>query len=412
MMHLGLRGHFRAGVDSLKHSKLRSFWTMFGIIVGVGAVITIVAIGEGIKNQVSGQIHKSGKDLITVRSSQITFGSGSSTSNQSALSGISVSGQLSGGDIATVSKASGVINSAPLTLVSGAIKGDYGKYKNGFVVGTSPDLPGLLNQSLAYGTFFTSDDSNSNVAVIGQAVAQKLFNVDVPLARSFSFHGQTFVVDGIFNQFNFAPLSQQADFNNAIFIPSDVAENLTNNTAPTYEILARADSTNHINQVAKNISASLNKTHGGDSGFVVLTGSQNLATNNNILDLLTRLIAGVATISLIVAGIGIMNVMLISVSERVREIGIKKAVGATNRQILGQFMVEASLISFIGGLIGIGLAYFIDFAIRISTDFKPIINWQIVLIATGISLMVGILAGSIPAIKASYLDPIEALRAE
>jgi putative ABC transport system permease protein len=412
MIGFRFAAQLRSGMDSLKHSKLRSFWTMFGVIIGVAAVITIVAIGNGIKQQIGSQIHQYGSNIITVRTSELSFGSGSSVNNVSALSGLSVSGPLTGSDYSTVSKASGVNSSAPLSLVSGQVSGDNGVYKNGFVIGTTPDLSNLLNQSLAYGNFIGNQDAGTSVAVLGPKAALSLFNEDVPLGRSFKFREHNFLVEGIFNDFNSSPLSQQADFNNAVFIPYDVGQSLTNNTSPVYEILARAAVQSETNQVAHNIKSALNSTHGGQSGFTILTGSQNLAVNNSILGLLTKLIAGVAGISLLVAGIGIMNVMLVSVSERVREIGIRKAVGATNRQILSQFMLESALISFIGGVIGIALAFFIDFAIRISTDFRPDITWQIVVIASGVSLFFGIVFGSIPAIKAAAKDPIEALRAE
>jgi putative ABC transport system permease protein len=405
-------GHIRAGVDSMRRSKIRSFWTMLGIIIGVTSVISIVAIGEGIKTQIGGEIHHYGSNLITVRTAELTTGSGSSNTNYDALSGFSVSSPLSSQDIVTVNKTKGVTESAPLTLVSGAVKGDYGTDKTGFVLGTSNQLPSLLNQSLQYGNFFGASDADNNVAVLGENAALALFNEDVPLGRSLIFRGQKFIVDGIFNQFTTTPLSQQADFNNAVFIPNDVGESLTKQTAPTYEILARSGTAQQTKAVANSIRSNLNAAHGGQSGFQVLTGNQDLDVNNGILDLLTKLIAGVAAISLLVGSIGIMNVMLVSVAERVREIGIRKAVGATNRQILSQFMVESSLISFLGGLIGIGLSYLIELGIRLSTNLEPTISWQIVALAAGVSLLLGIVFGTFPAVKAARKDPIEALRAE
>jgi putative ABC transport system permease protein len=385
---------------------------MFGIIIGVASVILIAAIGEGVKQQVGAQIHQYGPNIITVRTSQLSVGSGSSINNISSLSGLSISGPLSGGDISTISKVKNISSYAPLTLVSGQVSGDNGVAKDSFVVGTNPSLPGLLNESLSYGNFLAPEDAGTNEAVIGQDVATRLFNESVPLGRVFTFRNQTFIVKGIFNEFNTAPLSQQADFNNAVFIPYDVAEGLTNNTAPTYEVLARANKPSNTSSAASSIKAALNQSHGGDSGFSVLTGNQNLAVNNSILDLLTKLIAGVAGLSLLVAGVGIMNVMLVSVSDRLREIGIRKAVGATNRQILAQFMVESTFISTMGGILGILLAFFVDLCIRVSSNFRPDVSWQIVVLASGVSILVGIVFGSVPAVKAAKKDPIDALRAE
>jgi len=377
------RGHLKAGIDSVRSAKLRSFWTCLGVIIGVASVISVVAIGEGIKQQIGGQIHHLGNNLITIRpAGELQSGAGAS-GNANLLSGFSISGSLTANDATTVSQTPGLAASAPLTIAGGSVSGDDGIYHGGFVIGTTADLPSLLNQSLANGVFLESGLSNNNVAVLGQQAANAMFNEDVPLGHSLTYHGQQFVVQGIFNQFTTTPLSQQADLNNAIFIPNDIAESLTNNTAPTYEILARPTNAKQTAAVAKQIEAELGKNHGGQSGFNVLTGNQNLSSNDNILELLTRLIAGVAAISLLVGGIGIMNVMLVSVAERTREIGIRKAVGATNRQILSQFVIEATLLGVVGGVLGIALAFLIDLGLRLATNLVPNISWQIVAIASG-----------------------------
>lgn len=405
-------GHLKSGIGSVRSTKLRSFWTMLGVIIGVASVITVVSIGTGIKQQISGQIHHFGKNLITVRPAQLQAGGNSSGSSLNLIAGLSTSGPLNGKDISTATHVHGIAASAPLTISDGAISGDRGSYRDGFVIGTTGDLPSLINQSMAYGSFLDDDDTGTNSAVLGQHASEELFNEDVPLGHSFTFHGQRFIVKGIFNQFAAAPLSTQLDFNNAIFIPNDVAEKLSNNTAPTYEVLIRPSDASKTTAVVAGIRQALAKTHGGQNNFSVLAGNQNLTTSDSILGLLTKLIAGVAAISLLVSGIGIMNVMLVSVAERKHEIGIRKAVGATNRQILSQFLIESSVLSLWGGVIGIGLAFLIDITLRVLTDLEPSISWQIVLLASGVSLLVGIIFGTVPAFKAARKDPIEALRSE
>jgi putative ABC transport system permease protein len=403
-------GHIKAGVDSVRGAKLRSLWTMLGVIIGVASVITVVGIGNGIKQQVGSQIHHLGQNLITVRPAQLTTGSGSNSLN--IAGGLGISGPLSLKDVDVISHTPGVAASAPLTIVAGTPSGEQGNYRNGFVVGTTSALPGLLNQSMAYGAFFDDGDNGTNVAVLGQHASESLFNEDVPLGRSFSFHGQQFIVRGIFNQFASTALGQQADFNNAIFIPNDVAESLSKNTASTYEVLARPAGGQATKAVADRLRTALDQAHGGQSGLAVQSGNQNLAASDNILALLTKLIAGAASISLLVGGIGIMNVMLVSVSERMHEIGIRKAVGATNRQIMSQFLIEAGILSLVGGVIGVMLAFVIDVALRVFTDLQPSISWQIVLLASGVSLLIGVIFGTIPAVKAARKHPIEALRSE
>lgn len=406
------RGHLKAGIDSVRGAKLRSFWTMLGVIIGVASVITAVSIGEGIKQQISGQIHHFGDNLITVRPAALHSGAAAGGDTLDLVSGLNVSTPLTNKDLSIIQRVPGVAASAPLTIASGSIRGTTGDYNDGFVLGTTSDLPDLINQSLTYGTFLTIDNTGDNVAVLGQHAADKLFDEDVPLGRSFTFHGERFIVHGIFEPFKTSPLSQQADFNNAIFIPNDVAERLSKNTAPTYEVLIRPDDAKRTAQLAATIDRTLASAHGGQAHFNVETGAQNRQSSDTILDLLTRLIAGVAAISLLVGGIGIMNVMLVSVAERMHEIGIRKAVGATNRQIMSQFMIESSVLSLAGGLVGIALAYLIEVILRIFTSLQPVISWQVVLLSSGVSLLVGVIFGTVPALQAARKDPIEALRSE
>ncbi len=406
------RGHLKAGLDSLRGAKFRSFWTMLGIIIGVASVITVLAIGEGVKQQVSGQIHHLGKDVITIRPAQLQAGSGTGKSSANLLAGLGISSLLTPKDVTLIKQAKSVSASAPLSIVPGKISGDSGAYNNGYVIGTTSDLSSLLNQSVADGGFLSDDDTGANAAVLGPRAAVALFNEDVPLGRSFTFHGEQFIVRGVFNQFSATPLSQQVNFNDAVFIPYDVGQRLTKDTSPTYEVLAKSSSTAQTSSAASSIKYTLDKAHGGQSNFSVATASQSLGESDYVLGLLTRLIAGVAGISLLVGGIGIMNVMLVSVAERMREIGIRKAVGATNRQILSQFMIESSVLSLGGGVLGILLALVADGLLRLLTDLRPVITWQAVLLATSVSLLVGIIFGSVPALKAARRDPIDALRSE
>jgi len=403
------QAHLKAGIDAVRSAKFRSLWTMLGVIIGVASVITVVGIGEGIKQQVSGQIHHLGQNLITIRPSAINAGP---AGDGSLIGDLAINQPISSKDVGVIGRTAGVTASAPLSILGGQIKGDHGVFRDGFVLGTSSDLPSLLNQSMLYGSFFGSDENGANAAILGQHASEELFNEDVPLGRSLNFHGQQFIVRGVFNQFTSMPLTQQADFNNAVFIPNDVAQSLSRNTAPIYEVLARPAVGQKPAAVADRIRGELDRAHGGNSNLAVSSGNQNLAANNGILDLLTRLIAGVAAVSLLVGGIGIMNVMLVSVTERMHEIGIRKAVGATNRQIMSQFVVESAVLSLIGGVIGVALAFLIDVLLRVFTDLQPRIGWQIVVLATGVSLLVGVIFGTVPAAKAARKAPIDALRFE
>jgi putative ABC transport system permease protein len=277
---------------------------------------------------------------------------------------------------------------------------------------TNPNLMTLLNQSVSTGTFLSYQQNYDNSVILGSNAANALFSENIPLGRTLMINGQSFTVMGIMNAFPNTPLSQNEEYNNAVFIPYSVEESLTNNTAATFEILAQTKNPKNTKSVITSIRSALVTAHGGQSDFSVLTANQSLVTSSGVLTLLTQLITGVAAISLLVGGVGIMNVMLVSVTERMHEIGIRKAIGATNRQILSQFMIESTMLSLSGGIIGVILALVVDVGLRLATSLQPIISWQTVILATGISFIIGVVFGSVPALKAARKDPISALRIE
>lgn len=400
------KGYVKLAINGVRANRWRSFLTMLGVIIGVASVIAVISISEGVKQQVNGQIAKLGRDLLTVRAQPVSSGQG-----VNGLTALTITSPLPGRDYGTVAATKGVDTAVPLTIVNGAAQGDM--TANGtLAIGTTADLGNLLHQPLAYGQFWNGNEDTSNVAVLGPQAARQLFNENVPLGRSFSFRGQTFTVRGIFSSFDASLLPGTVNFNNAIFIPYAVAQSLTSQTAPLYEVLAKPVSSQQLDQTQAAITKRLLKSHAGQHDFAVLKSSQTLAVGNSIIDLLTRLVAGVAAIALLVGGVGIMNVMLVSVTERMHEIGIRKAVGATNRQVLGQFMVESAVLSLAGGLLGIAVAAIIDLLMVLFTDVHPVFSWQAVVLATGVSLLVGLLFGSVPAIKAARKEPIDALRNE
>jgi len=407
------RGNFKTAIASVRASKWRSLMTMMGIIIGIVSVVTVVSIGEGVKQQVISQTNHLGKDLITIRPGKVV-----NRDKEGNITGVNLfasyttAGALTNEDVDTVQKTKGIQQAVPLSIVAGAIMYDRQTFPDVIMIGTSPDLPTVLGQNIPYGDFFTTNDSNQNGAIIGPKVAQSVFGQEVPLGQSFEFLGQTFIVRGMFEEFETSPLSLEADFNNAIFIPHQVVQEITNKKATIYEIIAKPAVASQGDIVASATAANLKKAHGNQEDFTVLKQNESLNVTSNIINLLTRFIAGIAAISLLVGGIGIMNVMLVSVTERMQEIGIRKAIGATSRQIMNQFMIEATVLSVLGGLIGVGVSLLINVLLRILTNLEPIISWEVVALAAGVSLVVGIIFGTVPALKAARKDPIDALRNE
>lgn len=402
-------GNFKIAMDSIKRAKWRSFFTMLGIIIGVVSVVTIVSIGEGVKKQVGSEIDRLGPDLITLRPGKVV-----ERDQQGRITGVPllntlVNTPLTEADLKVVTGTKNVQSAVPLGYLSGAPKADKREMQHALVFGTTSDLPKALNQEIEYGEFFDRD-ANKNVAVIGKQVAEDLFQETVPIGNSMQIRGQSFVVIGVFEEFNRISFSPEINYNAAIFIPTAAAKKLNNNQLSVQQILIRPHEPSQTDSVVQDLNGRLLNAHSGQSDFTVLKQEDNLAISNAILNLLTGFITAVAAVSLIVGGIGIMNVMIVAVTERTKEIGIRKAVGATNQQILAQFLIESAVISFVGGIIGVITSILVNFILRISTDLQPVVTLPIMGIAVLVALVVGVIFGVAPALKAAQKDPIEALR--
>ncbi|MGH7238019.1 MAG: ABC transporter permease, partial [Candidatus Saccharimonadales bacterium] len=306
-MSMLIKSNIKMAFVSIRDRHWRSFLTILGIIIGISSVVTIVSIGEGIKQQIFGQINHLGANLITVRSGDIN----TSGSVSGALGSLYLFGSPSGGssslttnDFSLIRNTNGIQSATVMSVVPGKITVSGGQAKNSLVLGSSTSAPQVLHQSLQYGSFFDSDSQYQNVVVLGQNVVSQLFPGQVPLGYSITIAGQQFIVRGVFNKFDTSPLSLDTDLNNVAFIPYPVAQGLENQKAPIYEILAKPKASAAVGSVVSSISRALGKSHNGAHDFSVLKQSDNLKIAGNILNLLTGLIAIIAAISLLVAGIG------------------------------------------------------------------------------------------------------------
>jgi putative ABC transport system permease protein len=399
-------------ITGVKSSKWRSFLTMLGIITGIIAVVAVVGIGQGVKRQIAGTLNHFGEDLIIVRPAHTGKNSSLSPSQSDVIFGMSSAINLSNADADLVHKAPDVKLSAPLGVVPGTLEVAGKAVKNTKVLSAGADVPQLLGQKLAYGDFWTNIDEDAHYAVLGQKAAYSLFDEPVPLGKSFTFRGQSFQVRGVFEPFAKIPFSPTASFDNVVFVPYKTAAQLTNNSAGPYVILAKPENASRLHDAIDSIQNRLIDAHGGERDFSVLESRQSLESGNGVIHLLSMWIFAVAAISLLMGGVGIMNIMLLVVTERMHEIGVRKAVGASGRQILGQFILEATVLSVVGGVIGILLSTGVIGLLRLYTDLDPVISWTAIGIAAGVSIAIGIIFGAIPAFKAARKDPIEALRHE
>ncbi len=404
-------GNFKSATASLRQAKWRTTFTMMGIIIGITSVVTLVSLGEGLKHRINSQIGQLGGNVITIRPGKIASNSGSLTNLD--LTSFLAPSTLTNRDVNSLSQLPTTANVAPIEFVGSSAIGDKGELDNLFVAGTSSNLVNILNQKVAYGDFFSPEDSDQNFAIIGSDIASKLFGLFNPVGETIQINGQDFIVHGVFESSAGSLLSiGQANLNSSVLIPAPQAEALTASHPNILQIFYQAKPGSNINSTVAQINKTIAKNHGGTHDFTVLKQDQLLSVNNQLLDTTTSFVAGIAAISLLVGGIGIMNIMLVSISERTREIGIRKAVGATNRQILNQFLVEGLALSIGGGIIGVLVALGINLFLRLYTSWQPIVSIPIMLLAVGVSVAAGVIFSITPALKAARKDPITALRGE
>ncbi|MDZ7744169.1 MAG: ABC transporter permease [Candidatus Saccharibacteria bacterium] len=403
-------GDIKMALSSLRSSKWRSLLTVLGIIIGIVSVVTTVSIGEGVKQQAQQQISQRGEDIITVLPG--------TTVQRNAIGEITSldpfvgqsSTVFSESDYDAVANTPGVVLTVPFGQVVGLAETKERSYPEARVIATTPGAPTVLSQPVEYGGFF-SEDSRDNTAIIGKTVAEQLFGENVPTGKSLEVRDREFIVRGVFSEFPGAtPLLAGADYNNAIFIPYHVGQELMGGSMHIYQMLAMSEDSESTEQTAEAIKTSLTKQRSDQEDFTILRQEESLAITNELIHSITNLVTAIAAISLLVGGIGIMNIMLVSVSERTQEIGVRKAVGASNRQILGQFMTEAAVLGICGGLLGVVFSVLANFLLRIFTNLQPVITLEIVGVAVSVALFVGLFFGMAPALKAAHKDPIDALR--
>ena len=410
--------NIKMALISIKSAKLRSFLTMLGIIIGVFAVLVMIGIGDGVKAQVSGQVSSLGTNLLTITSGQIGAGGSSAKNGQQQKGGGGFNFASSIGtstltqkDVNSIAQVKNVSATAPYNIVSSIVSYEGVSTSTPIILGTTPSYTQVHELKFDNGVFFTTkqNDAMDKVAVIGADTKQNLFGEVEAIGKQISIRGQKFTIIGIIKKSDVGS-GFGASSDDIIYIPINTGDKITD-SKQIYRISVEVDKAENISSAQNAIKDVLKTNHGGQEDFSVLTQQDLLSTFNTILDLLTTFVVAIASISLLVGGIGIMNIMLVTVSERTREIGIRKAIGATSGNILSQFLIEAIILSVFGGLLGLGLSYLVGLIVKKYAGITPVFSLKALMLALGVSLFVGVVFGVAPAIKAARKRPIQALKA-
>jgi putative ABC transport system permease protein len=388
---------WRVALDALRANRLRSGLTMLGVVIGVAAVVVLVSIGTGTKQEVERQVEGLGSNLLIVVPGRVDFGSAPAVSRL----------QLS--DVDAVSRIVGDRDRVAVTVSSGETVRAGTRSKFTSVLGVLDTTPKVFVRAIARGAYLSRSDVDTQrrVATLGATVARELFGDRDPIGQQITVAGVRFRVIGVF-----ATIGQSlgVDRDDEVHIPITTAHRLFA-TNRVDGIAVKAPDRESIDDLARRIVAELSRRH-PDTEFSAVTQEQILGVLGDILGVLTGVLAAIAGISLLVGGVGVSNIMLVSVRERTGEIGLRKAVGARPRDIGVQFLLEAVLLTSLGGVTGMALGVGAALLVEALSPVPAAITWWSLALAFGVSAAVGIVFGVAPAQRAGRLDPVVALRSE
>jgi len=396
---------FKIALRSLRANMLRTFLTTLGIIIGVASVISMISLGEGARRQTLSTIAKFGTNIITVKPGE---------KKRRHVSSGKVETLVLGDAYAIRDFIQNINGVAAQVYKNGQLK--YGnKNSSSTVRGTGKDYGWMANFKMKEGRFYSEEEVKTarRVCILGATVVKNLFEGENPVGKNIKVNGNNYLVIG-------ATVAKGAlswfDPDDQIFIPITTAQKRLFGMKHVRSIDVQVKDMNDIETIKQDIETLLRKRHnlrqGKKNDFYVQNSAEWLNSWGKAAETFQFLLGGIATISLLVGGIGIMNIMLVSVTERTREIGIRIALGAKKREIRKQFLIESVLICFLGGCIGIALGVIISESVSKIGGLETIVSLQSILLAFGFSVGIGIFFGLYPAIKASNLNPIDALRYE
>lgn len=406
-MRLLLSDHYRTARQSLDRSRLRSFLTMLGVAIGIASITAILALSGGVSKVIGKQVAELGDSVAIVRPlvSEPTLADLSNPSPSNAYS----TSPLQERDIKTIADLPHAKEVAPLMTLSGSVRTNDTTPKKSTIVATTPSLISIGTFEVSDGQFIDSV-TRQNTAVIGAQLSIDLFGTERSIGQNFLIRGQSFTVIGVLKRQNQPINYNNIDFDQAAVISLESGKLFNSGVAQIQQINVLADTNTNMKSFGSSIKTALIKNHDGQKDAEVFVGREITQPTSNLFKFISVVMAVVASISLVVGGVGIMNIMLVGVSERTREIGLRKAVGASSMIIVAQFLIEALIISSIGGLLGFLGGYFIAFLVSLLIPYDPTFSWSIAAWAASLSLGVGVLFGLYPAIRAARKNPIESLR--
>ncbi len=408
-MRLLIGHHLTNAYESLRSNRMRTALTILGVTIGISSIVVILSLSAGAAQIVNNQVDQLGGTIAVIRPGTPDRESQINTITAN-ISGSEMTSSLTERDVKDIEDIDHVTAVAPIMILGGSVSSDSSRPRNIQIIATTPGMTDVATIPMAEGQFIDTV-TNDDTAVIGHQLSIDLFGTDTSVGRTFTTHGVQFTVIGILKRQNNPINFNNVDFDHAAIINLQSGKSFNQGIATIQQINIRATSTDKLPEVLRQVNEKLTRNHHGEKDFVILTDGDLARPSTQLFSTVSASLTAVASISLIVGGIGIMNILLVSVTERTREIGIRKALGASNIHIVWQFLIESLVMSLAGGIAGYFAGYIIAFSIaRSFLTFDPVFGWSIVGASMGTSLIVGLVFGLYPAILAARKNPIEALR--
>lgn len=401
--------HIQNAYHSLRSTKMRTLLTILGVAIGVASITTIMSLGGGVTKLVSTQVDNLGGNIAVVRPGMVSKNLNDFTNP--TTSGIFTTSTLTEDDFRDIQAIKGVEAAAPLMVLNGSVKSTKNGTKpaNSVIVATTPSLEQIAKLPIRDGQFIDTV-TDQNTSVIGSQLSVDLFGTEQSIGQTFTFRGQIFTVIGVLKHMNNPINYNNVDFDHTAIISLESGKGFNQGIAQIQQINISAKSVDLLPQVIAATNKQLLSNHQDEKDFDILSGEEIAKPTSQFFKAVTSVMTVIAAISLVVGGIGIMNIMLVGVAERTREIGLRKAVGASDINIVWQFLTESLIMSLLGGILGYVSGYIIALMISTALPFDPIFSWEIAAIAISIAVGVGTVFGLYPAIRAARKDPIESLR--
>lgn len=403
-MSMLLKNHFENAAQALKANRGRTFLTIIGITVGIASITMVLSLASSVTKLFGGQQNINTNEPIAIIRSG---GQKTGTNIFTEADGSTTVNTLTEQDVSDLGKIPN-LKTAPIAFLHSELKARDGKVdtQKAAIVGSTGSLKPIANLEVSEGQFIDEADG----IVVGQQLSVDLFGTDKSIGNVINIHGQPVTVAGVLKNVSHPAKHLNVDFNNAAIMPLSVIKRFTQNTAQIQQIAVAADSREQLQSGLSEAEKILHKNHDGNNDYRILTGNEINESKSNLVNLLSFVMAVIGSVSLIVGGVGIMNIMLVNVAERRREVGIRRAVGATGQHIINQFVIESAIVGLLGGIIGYLLGLCGAYIVGTYLSFTPYIYWQTIVITIFLSLLIGIIAGLYPAFRATKRDPIESLR--